>query len=395
LDIAAHAANLLLHAANASLVAVIGSRSGLSRTDALAAGLMFATCAGLSEAVVWASGAQDVLMTTLGLMALAAVLKRDPGGFAAADPPRPRFGPSRSGSIVPIVAVIASTVALGVKETAVVVPVLGWAAAWASPGGLEDKTRRRALWLMTAVSVAYVVLRALSGVDAEYGRGLSRYFAKQLMVDPFATLGEPWSAAWIQAHPAVSLVRALTLVTLVAGAFWWWRRDEACTRCAIAFGGWVLIAVLPVLSLFHVSATLEGSRYLYLPAAGFCLLVATLAGELARRTAPRAMLPLLAGILAIFIVPSAVAIRGEGARWTRAAQIRDRILDSANDIAAVPCGTIVTEGLVDNVEGAYVFRNGLTEALAAHGRSALFGNPSAVRCRLTWSDRLVVTRVEP
>ena len=57
--------------------------------------------------------------------------------------------------------------------------------------------------------------RVASGLAGGYGDGVNRYFLKQLLVEPFATLGQPWSAAWMDAHPVLSSARALTILALL------------------------------------------------------------------------------------------------------------------------------------------------------------------------------------
>ena len=76
------------------------------------------------------------------------------------------------------------------------IPALGWLLAWASPRGIQPGIQRWTLVAMTGVSGVYVLVRILSGVPSGYGERAGRYFLKQLMVEPFATLGAPWSAAW-------------------------------------------------------------------------------------------------------------------------------------------------------------------------------------------------------
>src|SRR6202040_2871231 len=147
-------------------------------------------------------------------------------------------------------------------------------------------------------------------------QGVSRYLAKQLIVEPFATLAEPWSAVWIQAHPFAALIRALVIVGLLIAGF----------RRASALAAWVVLAVLPVLSLFHVSPTLEGSRYVYLPAVGFAMLLASLMGALARTTPGRSAPALIGVLFLVFAVPSVGALGAEIGRWNDAARLRDAIL---------------------------------------------------------------------
>src|SRR5262249_37927333 len=152
-----------------------------------------------------------------------------------------------------------------------------------------------------------------------------------------------------------------------AGFLTFRRRDGRFVVALIA-AAWVLIAVLPVFSLFHVSATLEGSRYLYLPAAGFALLLAVLLGNIARR-ATAAIAPLVVAFSVVVIAfPSLAATRGEVARWSEAAKLRDQVLSSF--VQVVPpdfCSTFIAEGQVDNVDGAYVLRNGFAQALREMG----------------------------
>lgn len=376
-EVTLHAVNILLHAINAMLVVALAVRCGLRRDEAVAAGLLFLTFPALSEAIVWASGMQDVLMTTLALAAISAVL-------ALGDRP-----------LAILVAVGSSALALGVKETAVTIPLLSWVMAWASPSGVKRGAQRQTLLAMIAIAVLYAIYRGMSGVSSNYGSGIGRYFAKQLIVEPFATLGEPWSAAWMNAHPTITVIRAVTLLALLVAAFWFWRRSDRALRRAVAFGAWVLLAVLPVFSFFHVSATLEGSRYLYLPAVGFALLLATLIGALVRQTMPGLSSVAIIAFLIVLVIPSLTAIRSEVGRWTEAARLRDAMLDSYIDVqAAARCRSIVAEGLVDNVDGAYVLRNGFTQALAARGVPSPLDSLEGYRCRVTWTDHIVI-RQEP
>jgi hypothetical protein len=369
-----HVVNLLLHALNAALLTSIGLKLGFDRATAVAAGLLFVTMSSLTEAVVWISGMQDVLMTTLALGAVLAVL-----GLRAL----PQETPLRAGT-----AVVFTAIALGAKETAIAIPVLAWLAAWATPYGIGRGTRRRTLFTMTTVAILYVAVRVAAGIPSEYSQGIGRYFFKQLTVEPFAGLGAPWSLAWSQAHPWAGLSR-IVIVALVAAGFLILRRRDGRVVLALVSAAWVLVAVLPVFSLFHVSATLEGSRYLYLPAAGFALLLALLLGTTARLV-NAALTPFVVALGVVILAwPSLAATRVELARWSEAARLRDQILTSY--VKVVPpdlCSTFIAEGVVDNTDGAYVLRNGFSQALKEMGAAT---DPTAgTPCRITWTDHLVV-----
>jgi hypothetical protein len=372
LELTLHAANVLLHAVNALLIVSLGRSLGLSRGVAVGAGLLFLTFPAMTEAIVWTSGIQDVLMTSLVLASVVALAGVDD---------RSSLGP---------LAVAAGIVALGVKETAIAAPVLGWL-VWASLDG--DRPRaRRTLVIMTGAAVAYAGFRVLAGMPSAYATGIDRYFVKQLLVEPFATLGEPWSTQWMHAHPAIALARGTLLVLLAAAGFWTWSRRDREFRRAAMLAAWVLVGMLPVFSYFHVSAALEGSRYLYLPAAGFSILLAGLIGDAARRLVPRHSAAMAAVTLAALAITSVIALRAETARWSDAARLRDTIL--ASFPLAEPCSTFVTEGAVDNLDGAYVLRNGLREALEKRGL-VVPATEDGTRCKVGWTDRLVIEIARP
>ena len=354
---AAHAANIVLHGVNAALVSLIAMRLGLRRAEAVAAGVMFVLCPGLSEAVVWLSGVQDVLMTTLTLLAVA---------LAAADQPRIAA------------AVAAGTAALLVKETAVATPVLAGLVIAGRDGLRMNRRKQIVVAALAAVAAIYVVLRASAGVPSSFLAVSDwRYFAKQLLASSFAALGAPWTDDWGRTHPLLALARATAFVGLVAAAFFRWRRNDATFRAAAACAGWVLAAVLPVFSLFYIGPQLEGARYLYLPAAGFTMLLALLMGMVLDRVVPRLRAGAVGLVTAALVVPVLPAIRSDISRWQAASVVRDHVLERVNDQAdRWGCTTFTAEGEADSVSGAYVFRHGLAEALAREHAD------TEVRCRV-------------
>ncbi len=367
---AAHLANIVLHGFNAALVALIALRFDLRPEQALAAGAMFMAFPGLSEAIVWASGVQDVLMTTFGLTAVA---------LASARPPNV------------VGAVFATICAVLVKETAVVIPAL---AALIIAGRTESRFSRPDRIVVASLAVvvtAYVIARLASGVPSSFLTVDDwRYFLKQLVAGSFATLGAPWTDDWWRRYPALALSRALVIVSLMAAAFYQWRRHDQDFRKAVACTAWVLVAVLPVFSLFYVGPNLEGARYVYLSAAGFSLLLAILAGtatHLAGALRRRVILVIVVGLLA---APLVASISSDLHRWQRAADVRDVLLARVkDDVDRLKCTTFTVDGDADSVSGAYVFRHGLTEALALPSRSP------AVPCRITAAGDNVVVQLQP
>jgi hypothetical protein len=368
-DRLAHAANIALHGVNAALVVLVGARMGLPKPQAVAAGAVFALTPALTEAVVWATGVHDVLMATFCLAAVAAATFAERGrGWAAAT-------------------IGAAVLALGVKETAVIVPILAALILWAGGGPL---VRRRTGWTLAAlaaVSLVYAGVRLALGVPARYGEDIARvYFIKQLVVGPFASLGAPWTVAWSDAHRAASIVRMAALAVIAGVSLAAWRRGERSFRQAAAAAAWVLAAILPVFSLFYVGPSLEGSRYLYLSAAGFSWLVAIAAGRVAAAWGrPAWTTAIVVGLLAVATVPVVPALRYEIARWTEAARLRDAILLSVRGHPSIGrCGSFVAEGTADHLDGAFVFHNGLAQALNADG--------DGPRCRVAWTGTALTVR---
>jgi len=116
------------------------------------------------------------------------------------------------------------------------------------------------------------------------------------------------------------------------------------------------VSIAPVYSMFDVSGTLQGSRYVYLAVAGWSILMATL------------LLPARSR-LDLFLVVAACAIGVIGVRlnlvpWTRAAAMRDEVLSAVERARASGCSDVWIRNVPDSVQGAYVFRNGLAEAIA-------------------------------
>lgn len=153
---------------------------------------------------------------------------------------------------------------------------------------------------------------------------------------------------------------------------------------ALRMAACVLLGVLPVWSLFFVDGKLSGSRYLYLPAVFWSILLAglVLGGRDGRRTAR----PWSLATLTILCVVGAIGLRQHLAYWQEAAEVRDRTLEAAVRAAdSRGCAAASFGSLPDSVLGAYVFRNGFPQALAeaSAGRLRATSAPST-GCSFVW-----------
>jgi hypothetical protein len=322
---ALHLLNVVLHGVNAALVLRLALVFGLAPTEAGVAGLLFLLFPAHLEAVAWCAGIQDVLMAT-GVL----------GSILAA---------TVSSTALSMATLIAS---LFSKETAVAAPVLMW---------LANRQRWRVAAAAFAVAGAYAVWRiATIPLIEGYAAPPSLYTLKELLVRPFATLTVPFQGARLIEWPWLGTLLVGGIAVLIVRASWAWRGSRQQIWMASAFVLWVVVSVAPVYSMFDVSGTLQGSRYVYLPAAGWSMLIAALLMPARSRRD--------LGLAAAVCVIGLVGVRMNFGEWMSAARMRDEVLSAAVRAKAAGCTAIWIRDVPDSVHGAYVFRNGLAEAVA-------------------------------
>jgi hypothetical protein len=347
-----HMVNVALHALNAYLVVELASLLGMSGLGIFSAGLIFATFPAAAEAVVWLSGVQDLLLTSLALASVIAAL---------------------TGRTT--LAICCFALGLATKETAICIPVLVLIQA----RSLEALRQRSSLWIgFGSLLVVYVVARIALGTPTGYFVPPTSYMLKEILVLSFGTLAAPFRthASW-SALVTVEIVLAMAAVACVR-----WSRTSSNFHRALRAAIWVFAAVGPVYSMFFVGDDLQGSRYVYLAACGWAILWVTFTTETAgilRR--PTLVSTALTGVL---LVISVHAIIGELRVWRAAGTVRDTVLQEAHiAMRGSSCETFEFVGVPDQIEGAYVFRNGLWEALFKNAPP--ISRPAA-DCRLTWTD---------
>jgi hypothetical protein len=365
-----HAINIVLHGVNAFLVAVLGCRLGMGRSAALGGATLFLTFPAAPEAVAWASGIQDVLMTTMALGAVIAGSDERLGGWRT---------PGALGMCA---------LGLGSKETAICIPVL-IVICWVAPQRMHHlRPWRLYAWLAAVVS-GYGVVRVSMGIRAGYLITPSRYFLKQLITNAFATLSAPWRTPTSTVERWVACITVVTLALLLTHALLVWQRHDPTLHRAARLAAWVIASVAPVFTYFYVSPTLEGSRYLYLAECGWALLVA----DLIRTTTDRfrwKSATLTCGVGAA-VVMSAALLEHELGIWRDAADLRDRVLVQAHEsIVRSRCAVTRFVDLPDSMNGAYVFRNGFQEALGSPVEPP--SSTVSAECSWTWrGDSFVPT----
>ena len=363
-----HLTNLLLHAASAVLVLLIGQALAPRTIAGMAAALLFALHASNHEAVVWISARFDLLATFFSLAAIWWMVR---GGA----------GPS----VVPPLLFLCAVLS---KEAAVAMPVAAAGfAVFHRRGSAREVVRRVAPWL--AVLAIYGVLRSMGGGVSAIGGAsrLPKLAALGLMLAALLALADGrWLAVrdWLRGRRAAFAAAAAVVLAVASGiAIWQGGTGLAANKLAVAgfalfhlgsplldvfdtpfyeapgttmywLGGVIAVAIAAALvallwralldddrawflgaflaaALLPISALTEGARYLYLPSAAISLLAGLLIaqpGGAARKAAVTAA--------AVVIAVSAGQIRVKVHDWIWAgrmtadgAQLVDRALAPA------------------------------------------------------------------
>jgi protein O-mannosyl-transferase len=375
-----HVTNLLLHTANALLVVCL-SRS-LLRTVPMAqgqvfvlsslAGLLFLALPSHTESVSWISGRTDLIATCLmlcSLIAYCAYCRARHAGYLG-------------------IALATFFSALLAKESAVSLPFV--VLLCTIPFAAGDDSRRRLLpsaigpLLFFVVLAAYALLRyrVLGVLIGGYGTEAHLSVHASVIVHKaigmaLRTFLPPLSdplAHLVAANAYLSLWRCAVLsVLLLFGILTVVRLMRSSTRRRLLY----LIAILgasfwatsPLLGTQTVSLTdTQGERFLYTPSV-FASIGAVYALS-------------LVGRLWLFTVPVALSItlicavhtQRVNENWRLAGELSQTLVDDIAKQARHP--QVLLANVPDNFNGAYVLRNGLTEAVRIFGGA---GHVKAVR----------------
>jgi hypothetical protein len=357
-----HVLNVLFHGANAYLASLIVAGWGVGARWATIAGLLVLAAPLGPEAVAWCSGAFD-LFAAASLMGAVLVARRNEGAvwnhllFAG----------------LAIAAVLS-------KETAVVLPILLLLDGWIR------STMATELWLKVTISTLVVATFAVVRLQSAGTIGtLSRYRLQRLVFDSFGNLVAPWhvqlmaSAPWLRPAIAVLVISLLTGFLLLQGP----RRHS---KVALGAAMWVLISVLPVITMFHVGPQLEGARYLYLAATGWAAVLVVAAREV-KQVRPGAGV-IAAAAVGTVLAAGVVGVRAHLVQWTHAATTRDLVIGAASaDQRLHSCKVVYLQNLPESVGGAYVLANGAREAFSDVAVNAFVSNEPGA-CSFRWDPTI-------
>jgi hypothetical protein len=354
-DLLLHLLSLLLHAANAFLIYRILARQRDERALPLLLALAFAAFPLFAEPVVWLSSSFDLWATFFALLAVT----------VAGGEERWRAGAAAGLFLLALLS----------KESVFLLPAIL----------IFTATSRRllAIGATTAAAAAYLLLRfSIFGGLGGYvtGAGPSALasfvpadFARALALQLPARLLVPLKAPATYFLPLACLSVGLLLAAAAAGWRAWSVR--APLLAALAF----VLALLPAAGVFRIEWDLEGSRLLYFPIAAALLVLG-----LHLRGSPRPAF----GVFGLLVLGWGICAVLNAQSWREAHLISERTLAAMKAAEGrFPPGATVFVDAPDAYEGAYVFRNGLSEAarlrhLRANlvwqrGTAALVGPPEA------------------
>jgi tetratricopeptide (TPR) repeat protein len=338
-----HLTTVALHAAAAVLVYLLASRILRNRFLAGFGALLFGVYPVTIESAAWISGATDPLMAIFLLAAFLVYL---------------RAWDSQSRHLRAF-SLLIYVLALMVKETAVVLPLLVLGHAWLyraeaaeKPGATNRGGGRSALrWFLpyAAFSGIYLVERSLvlmagRGNLASFGWSGPRSIFNLLLSPGELVTGATGTMAMILTWPklvwfylrllffpnAISphynlraqwqfgvagvLLPALALVALFAALAWGLRKVSRQTRHQLWFALiWIFVPILPVMYIRPMAAgDFAHIRYLYLSVIGLALLAAVLIGRIpAWNPRPNWSALQIAAAVVLLVVATACTVKNE------------------------------------------------------------------------------------
>jgi hypothetical protein len=329
-----HIPAMALHVVNSWLVFVTARLLHYARFVGGLAAALFAVHGTRPETVVWIAGRFDLVATFFALLALVFFLR----GWTW-------------------LALLAMVLGLLSKESAYSIPLMLMLVVVTSTA--KDR-RVRPLVPFFALAAALFVYRwiLVGGVGGYVDRSGRAEVLQASLVTVLKTFGmRLWAVLFLPIDWAVppGIPAGIATIVLVAVVVMAMRRPLA--RRDVMLGiGLIVVTALPTFHRLLIGADLEKARYLYLPSAGFCLLLAAAAGRLPKGFRWAAA----AGIMVFSVVVlehnlgawQAASVKAESACRAGAAAVRS------------PSDRIAVVGLPRILRGVYFFQNGFPECVA-------------------------------
>jgi hypothetical protein len=345
-----HASTLALHVANTVLVLFLAWRIGASRWAGVFAAVLFGIHGTSTETAVWIAGRFDLLATFFVLAGLLLFAR------SCEEPGSSRYA-FRAGALACLLLAVLS------KESAYIFPFLLL---------LYVLSKRDAPGYRISAVVPFFVVAALAFAYrwSLFG-GVGGYVVAQTRQPQAFSLNAAstlkalairlWAALYFPINWSVEPGTLLGLLALAYAAALLWLAFRARPAARPWFPlGFLLLAVLPPLHLLGIGAHLGNSRILYLPSAGFCLMLALAVDGLNRW--PRRIIPV------VILTFNLAALQHNLNCWAYASAKAESACAAAARYVP-PSGKLVVAGIPATIRGVPFSSNGFTECveLNAHG----------------------------
>ena len=358
-----HVVNVLVHAISSWLVFLLARQLGASAAASVSAAVLFLCFPAAVEPVVWVSAFPDVLLACSALTLCVIAIRREQ--LTVPDQ---------------LVCLSIACLMLATKESGIAAGPLVLLCRWMR-WGLRSRTTYVVVALIAGIGLTYAMWRVQGGrIDRGLLPGAERDAVRRLVEQSFGTFLLPLHTDVRRAVPQASLLLPAVVTLLAASVVWRWPHAPLPARLGLLAAATTVVWTVPGIRAFWVLEDLQGSRYIYLPAAFWSLALASALND----GWPRRWQRVSGAILTIvLLVGSVLAIRAHLEPWRRAARARDVVLFHVRSLPR-SCRRVHLTDVPDHVGGAYVFRNGLTQAAAMSGREIeLVGAADAApECRL-------------
>ncbi len=340
-----HWTGYAIHAINCALVYALAAALGYALGARIFASALFAIHASRPEAVVWITARFDLLSTVFVLAALLCLLR----GMRAARIARLAYFAAT---------LLFMTAGMLSKEAAFAFPLLALLLiATQSKQPLRQWPAAISICAVAAVIFAYrwTLFGGIGGYLDASGRPqfLSLtpiVIAKSLGLRLWASLFFPVN--WTLPIPKILAVSTALYALALAILF----HSGASKRRMFEAATFTFLSALPVVSRLLISTDLEGSRILYLPSIGFCLLIAALIESVDWKITSAAA--------AAILIFEAAALRHNLTAWENASNIVRQSCQAVAECALRANGAASVIALPRKVDGVYTFANGFPECVA-------------------------------
>ncbi len=349
-----HLTNIIFHAIAAYALYIIScslmdkARYQNGRALSFLAACLFVALPCHSESVSWIAGRTDVIATAFGFMATAVF-----------------FFIMRRGSLfLSGLALLLFSLAILTKESIIILPfiwfllyVYCWRVENARPSNCSLITLGLACFLL----IGYFGLRKamighfIGGYGTEQHISLihiqTLFNIYQYIIRTFLPafplrFSDPLPLSAIGFLIGIGVIPAFTLYRKMSLAHHW--------LIFIFLMGCYLVSLVPVATMKVSIFDTQNERFLYLPSGFACIIAASFIGVIFRSRF------IQNSVLVVFVLIFTLTLQWVNTRWVTASILSKEIAD---EISKMDLDSIVVLNVPDNYQGAYVFHNGLHEAV--------------------------------